>query len=110
MRPFAPEDTRASKNRLGRGKARPMRLRLNALTSNSPPKGTGRGMEFRILGPLEVYSDGQALDVGGAKQRALLAVLLLDANNVVSRDRLIEALWEDRPPDSAGKALQVYVS
>jgi DNA-binding SARP family transcriptional activator len=67
-------------------------------------------MEFRILGPLEVYSDGQALDLGGAKQRALLAVLLLEANKVVSRDRLIEALWEDRPPDSAAKALQVYVS
>jgi hypothetical protein len=39
-------------------------------------------MEFRILGPLEVSSEGQALDLGGAKQRALLAVLLLDPNNV----------------------------
>jgi DNA-binding SARP family transcriptional activator/tetratricopeptide (TPR) repeat protein len=68
------------------------------------------GMEFRILGPLEVFSDGQALDLGGAKQRALLAVLLLDANNVVSTDRLIDALWEDDPPESAQKALQVYVS
>src|SRR5262245_55549629 len=67
-------------------------------------------MEFRILGPLEVYSDGQALDLGGQKQRALLAVLLLDANQVVSRDRLIDALWEDQSPDSAAKALQVYVS
>ena len=42
-------------------------------------------MEFRILGPLEVISDGQALELGGAKQRALLAVLLLNANEVVSR-------------------------
>jgi DNA-binding SARP family transcriptional activator len=67
-------------------------------------------MEFRILGPLEVSSDGQALDLGGAKQRALLAVLLLDANNVVSTDRLIDALWEDDPPESAQKALQVHVS
>ncbi|HWQ02387.1 MAG TPA: winged helix-turn-helix domain-containing protein, partial [Gaiellaceae bacterium] len=67
-------------------------------------------MEFRILGPLEVFSDGQALDLGGAKQRALLAVLLLDANNVVSTDRLIDALWEDEPPETAAKALQVYVS
>src|SRR5262245_36255492 len=67
-------------------------------------------MEFRILGPLEVLSDGQALDLGGAKQRALLAVLLLDANNVVSTDRLIHALWEDEPPETAPKALQVYVS
>ena len=67
-------------------------------------------MEFRILGPLEVLSDGRALDLGGAKQRTLLAVLLLDANNVVSRDRLIGALWEDDPPETAPKALQVYVS
>jgi DNA-binding SARP family transcriptional activator len=49
-------------------------------------------MDFRILGPLEVLSDGQAVDLGGAKQRALLAVLLLYANHVVSRDRLIDAL------------------
>jgi DNA-binding SARP family transcriptional activator len=67
-------------------------------------------MEFRILGPLEVFSDGQAIDLGGAKQRALLAVLLLDANNVVPTDRLIHALWEDEPPETAPKALQVYVS
>jgi DNA-binding SARP family transcriptional activator/class 3 adenylate cyclase/tetratricopeptide (TPR) repeat protein len=67
-------------------------------------------MEFRILGPLEVISDGQAFDLGGAKQRALLAVLLLHANEVVSRDVLIDDLWEDAPPESGPKALQVYVS
>jgi DNA-binding SARP family transcriptional activator/tetratricopeptide (TPR) repeat protein len=67
-------------------------------------------MEFRILGPLEVLSDGQALDLGGEKHRALLAALLLDANEVVSTDRLIDALWEDDPPESAHKALQVHVS
>ena len=67
-------------------------------------------MEFRILGPLEVISDGQALDLGGAKQRALLAVLLLHPNQVVSRDRLIDALWEENPPNTAEKALQVHVS
>ena len=48
--------------------------------------------------------------VGGAKQRALLAMLLLDANNVVSTSRLIEALWEDDPPETAQKALQVHIS
>ena len=67
-------------------------------------------MEFRILGPLEVVSNGEALDLGGQKQRALLAMLLLHANEVVSSDRLIEALWEERPPETAQKALQVYVS
>jgi DNA-binding SARP family transcriptional activator len=67
-------------------------------------------LEFRILGPLEVVSDGQSLDLGGAKQRALLAMLLVHANEVVSTDRLIDALWEDEPPESAQKALHVHVS
>jgi DNA-binding SARP family transcriptional activator len=67
-------------------------------------------MEFRVLGPLEVVDDGRALDLGGPKQRALLALLVLDANRPVSRDRLIDALWEDQPTATAGKALQVYVS
>jgi DNA-binding SARP family transcriptional activator/tetratricopeptide (TPR) repeat protein len=67
-------------------------------------------MEFRILGPLEVFDEGRSVDVGAAKQRALLAVLLLNANRVVSSDRLIEALWGERAPGTAPKALQVYVS
>jgi hypothetical protein len=60
-------------------------------------------MEFRILGPLEVLGDGRELDLGGSKQRALLTILLLHANEVVSQDRLIEALWEDEPPETAQK-------
>ena len=67
-------------------------------------------MEFRILGPLEVLADGQTCDLGGQKQRTLLAVLLLEANRVVPSDRLIDALWEDDPSETAQKALQVYVS
>jgi predicted ATPase/DNA-binding SARP family transcriptional activator len=67
-------------------------------------------MEFRILGPLEVLENGHSVKLGGAKQRALLAVLLLHANRVVSTDSLLEALWGDRPPETAAKALQVYVS
>ncbi len=67
-------------------------------------------MEFRILGPLEVLADGRVLDLGGQKQRALLAVLVLEPNRIVSSDRLIEALWEEEPPQTAQKALQVYVS
>ena len=63
-------------------------------------------MEFRVLGPLEVSSEGRLLDLGGAKQRALLAMLLLDANNVVSTDRLTAGLWEDKPPETAQKALR----
>ena len=67
-------------------------------------------MEFRILGPLEVFENGRQLELGGAKQRALLAILLLHANEVVSIDRLIDALWEDDAPQTGRKALQVYVS
>jgi DNA-binding SARP family transcriptional activator len=67
-------------------------------------------MDFRILGPLEVVADGQKVPLGGAKQRALLALLLLHPNRVVSRDRLIDELWETDPPETARTALQVHVS
>ncbi len=67
-------------------------------------------MEFRILGSLEVLENGQAVELGGAKQRALLAILLLRANEVVSTDRLIDALWDENAPETGRKALQVYVS
>ena len=67
-------------------------------------------MEFRILGPFEVLSNGEVLDLGGQKQRTLLAQLLLEANRFVSSDRLNEALWEAEPPETAQKALQNYVS
>jgi|tagenome__1003787_1003787.scaffolds.fasta_scaffold20969700_1 predicted ATPase/DNA-binding SARP family transcriptional activator len=67
-------------------------------------------MEFRILGPLEVLADGRALDLGGPKQRALLGALLLAANRAVSSDDLVRALWDDEPPGTAQKALQIHVS
>src|SRR5918993_3133376 len=67
-------------------------------------------MDFRILGPLEVEADGHVLPIGSRQPRALLTVLLLDANHVVSRDRLMEALWGYEPPERATNALQVYVS
>jgi DNA-binding SARP family transcriptional activator len=67
-------------------------------------------MEFRILGPLEVVDQGRRLPLGAPKQRALLAALLLRANEIVSADRLIDDLWNDRPPDTAAKVVQVYVS
>src|SRR6266545_1557341 len=67
-------------------------------------------MEFRILGPLEVCDEAQVLPLGGAKQRALLAILLLHANEVVSVERLLDDLWGERQPTSGSKALHVYVS
>ena len=67
-------------------------------------------MNFRILGPLEVLDEGRALSVGGSKQRALLALLVLHANEPLSTDRLIDALWAERPPATAAKTVQVHVS
>jgi len=66
--------------------------------------------DFRLLGPLEVFTDDGLVALGGQKQRAVLAVLLLDANRVVSVDRLIDALWGDRPPKTAATSLQNFVS
>jgi DNA-binding SARP family transcriptional activator len=67
-------------------------------------------MDFRLLGPLEVVGDEGSLALGGTKQRSLLAMLLLHANQVVSTDRLIDALWGASPPITCGKSIQVYVS
>jgi len=67
-------------------------------------------LDFRILGPLETEEDGRLLTLGGPKQRALLALLLLHANEVVPRDRLIDELWGERAPETAATALQGYVS
>jgi DNA-binding SARP family transcriptional activator len=67
-------------------------------------------MEFRLLGPLEVVEHDRVLVLGGGRQRALFAVLLLHANEVVSADRLIDGLWGQSPPATAGKIVQVYVS
>jgi DNA-binding SARP family transcriptional activator/class 3 adenylate cyclase len=68
-------------------------------------------VEFRILGPLEVLDDhGRPLALGGAKQRALLAVLLLHVGEVVSAERLIDELWGEDPPETARSVLQVYVA
>src|SRR5712692_7579357 len=67
-------------------------------------------MEYRVLGPLEVRDGNDSLPLAGAKQRALLALLLVHANHVLSRDRLIDELWGDHPPETAVQSLQVYVS
>src|SRR5262245_39889151 len=67
-------------------------------------------MDFRILGPLEVRDDDGPLELGGRKQRSLLAVLLLHGNQVLSTDSLISALWDDSLPETAATALQGYVS
>lgn len=70
----------------------------------------GRGVEVRVLGAVEVWRDGVSVKVGAAKQRMILALLALRVGEVVSTDRLIDAVWGERPPVTASKALQVYVS
>ena len=67
-------------------------------------------IEFRILGPLEVEHEGRLVPLGGTRQRAVLAILLLHRGEVVSMDRLVDELWGERPPDTATKTVQVYVS
>ena len=67
-------------------------------------------VEFRILGPLEAVEDDRRLALGGPKQRAVLAILLLHRGEAVPTDRLIDELWGERPPPTAAKTVQVYVS
>jgi DNA-binding SARP family transcriptional activator len=67
-------------------------------------------VEFRILGPLEVRREGRPVQIGGAKERALLAILLLHAGEPVSVDRLIDELWGESPPATARKSVQVRVA
>jgi DNA-binding SARP family transcriptional activator len=66
--------------------------------------------EFRILGPLEVSDETGALLLGGLKQRAVLAMLLLEPGRIVSVDRLIDALWGEQPPRTATTSLQNFIS
>ena len=81
---------------------------MSGLVSGSA--GAGLALEFRILGSLDVWRDGRAVDLGPHRQRALLAVLLLSANEVLSSDRLIDEVWGERAPASAPNMIQVYVS
>jgi predicted ATPase/DNA-binding SARP family transcriptional activator len=62
-----------------------------------------------VLGPIAVLADGRACALGAPKQRAVLATLLLQAGEVVSRDRLVDAVWGEDPPASAQQSLHVYV-
>ncbi|MCB5169084.1 tetratricopeptide repeat protein [Streptomyces bambusae] len=67
-------------------------------------------MEFRLLGPVEVWSDGERVTLGGPKPRALLAVLLLAHGRVLSMDRLVDQVWSEDPPPTARALIQSYVS
>jgi SARP family transcriptional regulator, regulator of embCAB operon len=67
-------------------------------------------MDFRILGPLQVLDEGRDLAPAGTKRRALLALLLLHANETLSTERLIDELWGEDPPATAARTVQAHVS
>ena len=71
---------------------------------------THMAMHIHLLGPVEVSSGNGRIPLGGPKQRALLAMLAIDAGSTVSAERLIDGLWGDEPPATAAKIVQVYVS
>lgn len=84
-------------------------MRLKAIAT----RGTftrRRAVDFRILGPLEVRDGDRELRLEGGKQRAFLALLLINGNRTVSIDRIIDDLWGDDAPESAPKMVQIYVS
>jgi predicted ATPase/DNA-binding SARP family transcriptional activator len=67
-------------------------------------------MKFRVLGPIEAWVGDRKVELGAPKQRALLAVLLLNSERIVSQERLLQLLWQGSPPETAAHALEVYVS
>jgi YVTN family beta-propeller protein len=105
--------TRRCASRPKRGQIRAKdRRRIDVVTGAraSEAAPTARGLQFRLLGPVEAVRDGAPVDLGPRKQRAVLALLLLNANRVVPTERLIDDLWGDAAPETARSALQVYVA
>ena len=67
-------------------------------------------MEFRVLGPTELWSAGQQVDLGAARERSALAILLLTPRTIVPAEALIDRLWGTRPPPKARESLSVYIA
>jgi DNA-binding SARP family transcriptional activator len=67
-------------------------------------------VEYRILGPLEAVNGERSLSLGGARQRSVLALLLLHANEALTRDVIVDQLWGETPPQTAAKVLQNCIS
>lgn len=83
---------------------------MNAARPSEAVTGGQPGLQFRLLGRLEASLDGVELDLGPRKQRAVLALLLLNANRLLSTERLIDDLWGEAAPNTARAALQVYIA
>ena len=77
---------------------------------NARSPGGSMTVRFRLLGEIEVLLDGRPVDVGHARQRCVLAALLVEVNRPVPADELIDRVWAGRPPHRARNALSAYVS
>src|ERR1044072_3689064 len=90
----------------------PLRAQPLSLRAENRPHGRWGPLEleYRLLGPVEAWWDGMPVRLGGPKPRALLAVLLLRAGQVVPADALVDAIWGEEPPDTARALVQSYVS
>ena len=96
--------------RLG-GKAQyPVNVSAQPRLSTEAPAGRQGSLELALLGPLEARRAGEPLELGGARPRALLALLALQRGTVVSSDRIVEDLWGDASPATARHMVAVYVS
>ena len=67
-------------------------------------------MEFRVLGPIELWSAGRPQDLGPARERCVLAILLLTPGTIVPAETLIDRLWDTRPPAKARESLSAYIA
>src|SRR5260370_2472764 len=67
-------------------------------------------MEFRVLGPTELWSAGQQYDLGPARERSVLAILLLTPRTIVPADALIDRLWDSEPPSKTRDSLSAYIA
>jgi WD40 repeat protein/DNA-binding SARP family transcriptional activator/class 3 adenylate cyclase len=84
--------------------------RMKELAPKQRRRAFGARMQFRILGPLEVDSGAGPIALGGPKQRAVLAHLVIHANELVPAETLVDELWGDEPPENARNTVQAYVS
>src|SRR5207302_8823580 len=94
------------------GGSRPPVTARTRRTHRRPPPGNGgvgsdrATMDYRILGPLEAFDGERPLALGGVRQKAVLALLLLHPNEALSRDLIVDELWGENPPATAVKVLQ----
>ena len=78
--------------------------------AHADPRRTLRSVHYQVLGPLTATIDDRTVNLGGPKQRLVLALLLVEAGRTVTAERLIDRIWDDAPPEGARHTLQAYIS